>query len=314
VTVGELERPIERRPITSRAEWLGWRMDDVTASDAPALFGCHPYGKTRLGLWAEKQGLTQGLADNAVLRRGRWGEPAVLAMVADERPTWTVRPAKVYLRDRAIRLGATPDAEAIDPDRDGLGIVQCKMLAESVYEREWTDGAPPLGFQIQTLSEMMLASAAWGVIAALVMSAYEWRPVIFDLERHEAAEARIREAVSTFWAQFEAGLMPALDPERDSETIGRIYPRGEIKQPPLDLSGDNELAGMLATRETLNRLTKDAEKQVEILETNVKARLGLHERAIAPGWRISWRNEPRKGYVVEPSNPRVLRFSPIKGG
>ena len=211
-------------------------MSDVTASDVAALFGCHPYGRTALSVWAEKQGLTEGLADSATLRRGRWGEPAVLAMLADERPTWTVRPAKVYLRDRAVRLGATPDAEAVDLERHGLGVVQCKMVAESVDERESTDGAPPLGFQLQTLSEMTLDGAAWGAIAALVMSAYEWRPVIFDLERHQAAEARIRGAVSTFWANFEAGLMPVLDPERDSETISRIYPKAEIKAPPLTLA------------------------------------------------------------------------------
>ena len=112
------------------------------------------------------------MADNDALRRGRWGEAAVLEMLADERPTWKVRRAKVYLRDRAIRLGATPDAEAVDPEREGLGIVQTKIIAESVYEREWTDGAPPLGIQLQTLTEMMLAGAAWGAIAALVVERY----------------------------------------------------------------------------------------------------------------------------------------------
>ena len=129
------------------------------------------------------------------------------------------------------------------------------------------------------------------------------------MERHEPAEARIRAAVSTFWANCDAGLAPALDPERDAEAVAAIYPKAEIKAPPLDLSGDNELAGQLATRATLLRLTKDAAKQVEVLETRVKARMGLYERAIAPGWRIAWKNEPRKGYEVAPSNPRVLRIS-----
>lgn len=299
---------IERRPITSRAEWLEWRMHDVTASDVAALFGCHPYGRTRLGLWAEKQGLTTGMADSDALRRGRWGEAAVIEMLADERPTWSVRRPKVYLRDRSIRLGATPDAEALDSERDGLGIVQTKVIAESVFEREWSP-APPLGHQLQTLSEMMLAGAAWGAIAALVVERFAWTPVIFDLERHEAAEARIRAAVVKFWSDFDAGLMPVLDPELDAETVNTIYPKAEIKEPALDLSGDNELGGMLTTRATLQRLIKDGEKQISKLETNVKAKLGLHERAIAPGWHIAWKNEPRKGYVVEPSNPRVLRIS-----
>jgi predicted phage-related endonuclease len=305
----ELEQPaIERRPIASRAEWLEWRTQDVTASDIAALFGVHPYGKTRLSLWADKSGLTEGLADSGVLTRGRWGEAAVIEMLRDEHPTWEIARAKVYLRDRTIRLGGTPDAEAIDPEREGVGVIQCKIVADSVFEREWADG-PPLGHQLQTLTEMMLDHAAWGVIAALVMERYAWTPVIFPVERHEAAEARIRAAVATFWANFDAGLMPVLDPVHDAETIATIYPKAEIKEPALDLSGDNELGGMLATRETLGRLAKDAKKQIETIETGVKAKLGLHERATIPGWRIAWKNEPRKGYVVESSNPRILRIS-----
>jgi predicted phage-related endonuclease len=297
---------IERRPITSRAEWLDWRLQDVTASDIGALFGVHPYRKSALSVWADKMGLTEGMGDSAVLQRGRWGEAAVIEMLADERPTWAVRRSKVYLRDPTIRLGATPDAEAIDPERDGRGVVQCKIVAESVFDREWTNGAPPLGFQLQTLTEMMLEGAAWGAIAALVMTPYEWPPVIFELKRHEAAEGRIRAAVATFWSNFEAGLAPALDPENDAETVKAMYPKAELKA-PLDLSGDNELPARLATRATLQRLVKNAEKQIDEIETVVKAKLGPHERAIAPGWRISWKNEHRKGHIVAPSDPRVLR-------
>jgi hypothetical protein len=234
-------------------------------------------------------------------------------MLADERPHWQIRRPKVYLRDPTVRLGGTPDAEAIDPERDGLGVVQTKIIAESVFEREWINGAPPLGFQLQTLSEMALDGATWGAIAALVMERYAWRPVIFDLERNEAAEARIRAGVVRFWNDFDADLMPVLDPQRDSETINTIYPKAEIKDPPLDLSGDNELPGMLMTRATLNRLIKSAATQIDNLETRVKARMGLHERAVLPGWRIGWKNEPRKGHEVAPSNPRVLRIAEDKG-
>ena len=162
--LAEADRPaIERRPITSRAEWLEWRMQDVTASDVAALFGVHPYGRTALSVWAEKSGLTGGLADSAVLRRGRWAEPAVLAMLADERPTWIIRPrARSTLRDASIRLGATPDAVAIDPERPGVGLVQIKTVTERVYERDWTNDEPPIGYQLQALTEAMLAGASWG--------------------------------------------------------------------------------------------------------------------------------------------------------
>jgi predicted phage-related endonuclease len=301
---------IERRPITDRASWLEWRQHDVTASDVAALFKhpdgratLHPYGRTRLSLWADKQGLTMGQADNAALRRGRWGEAAVIEMLHDERPEWQVRRAQVYLRDRTIRLGATPDAVAGDPERSGVGVVQCKTIAESVFNREWGESAP-LGFQLQTLTEMMLASAAWGAIAVLVTSAYEWK-----------SEARIRAAVDRFWNDFDAGLMPVLDPEQDAETIRAIYPKALIKeQQPLDLSGDNEIDRLLTARAGLNGVMKDAKKRVEVIETAVKAKLGPHELALAPGWRISWKNEHREAYTVNASDPRVLRVKEMRHG
>jgi predicted phage-related endonuclease len=312
---------IERRPITDRAQWLEWRQHDVTASEVAALFKhpdgratLHPYGRTRLSLWADKQGLTQAQADNAVLRRGRWGEAAVIEMLHDERPEWQVRRAAVYLRDPAIRLGATPDAVAVDPERAGVGVVQCKTIAESVFEREWTSGAP-LGFQLQTLAEMMLAAASWGAIAVLVMHRYEWQPLIFDVERHEASEARMRAAVDRFWCDFDAGLMPVLDPEQDAETIRAIHPKALIKeQQPLDLSGDNEIDRLLTARAGLNGVMKDAKKRVEVIETAVKAKLGPHELALAPGWRISWKNEHREAYTVNASDPRVLRVKEMRHG
>jgi predicted phage-related endonuclease len=304
---------IERRAITSREEWLQWRLADVTASDVSALFNCHPHRKSALSVWAEKSGLISGaLADDSVLRRGRWGEAAVLEMLRDERPTWQIVRPYIYLRDPSIRLGATPDAEAVDSERDGRGVVQCKIVAESVFEREWTNGAPPLGFQLQTLTEMMLAGASWGAIAALVMAPYEWPPVIFELERHEAAESRIRAAVSQFWHNFALGLAPVLDSEKDAETIKAMYPRAEVKDPPLDLSGDNELPGQLMRRMRLQRLAKKAEQQVEAIETVIKSKMGANERAITPGWRIAWKNEHRKGHIVAPSDPRVFRVKEEK--
>jgi predicted phage-related endonuclease len=304
------ELQVERRPIIDRTSWLEWRTHDVTASDVAALFGQHPFGKTRLSLWADKRGLLgEGMADNGVLQRGRWGEAAVIEMLADERPEWFIHRSKVYLRDRAIRLGATPDAEAVDPQRAGIGIIQAKTVADSAFE-QWENDEPPLGYQLQALTEMMLAGATWGAIATLVMDRYAWRPVIFEMERHEAAEARIRSAVAQFWNDFDADLMPVLDPEQDAETVQAMYPKAEIKAPKaLDLRSDNELPGLLATRATLSRLAKEAGKEIETIETKVKAKVGLYERAQAQGWRIGWKNEPRAGHVVKASNPRILRIS-----
>jgi predicted phage-related endonuclease len=312
--LAEADRPaIERRPITSRAEWLEWRMQDVTASDVAALFGVHPYGRTALSVWAEKSGLTGGLADSPVLRRGRWAEPAVLAMLADERPTWIIRPARVYLRDASIRLGATPDAVAIDPERPGVGLVQIKTATERVYERDWTNDEPPIGYQLQALTEAMLAGASWAAIAALIMDANAgWEPVIFGVPRHAEAEARIRARVARFWSDLEAGLMPAVNPELDAETVAAIYPKALVKDPALDLSHDNELPLLLTARAICKATIKDAETQISRIETDLKAKLREHEQAVAPGWTISWKNQHRDAYTAPAADFRVLRITATK--
>jgi predicted phage-related endonuclease len=302
---------IERRTIVSRAEWLAWRLQDVTASDIAPLFGLDPYGRSALSVWAEKVGLTLGIEDNPTLRRGRWGEAAVIEMLGEERPSWEIRRAKVYLRYPAIRLGATPDAFAHDPERPGPGVVQCKTVAERAFERHWIDGAPPLHNQIQTLTEMMLAGASWGIIAALVMDAYGgWEPVLYEMGRNEAAEAKIRARAVRFWTDLEAGLMPAIDPARDAETVAALYPRA-LSPEPVDLTGDNLLPARLAKREGLKGEVKAALAQIEGIETELKAKLGAHQAARVSGWKVTWKSEHHKEYVVPASERRVLRIKEL---
>jgi predicted phage-related endonuclease len=72
------------------------------------------------------------------------------------------------------------------------------------------------------------------------------------------------------------------------------------------------LPGMLQTRATYKRLVSDAEKQIEAIETAVKAKLREHERAVAPGWTISWKNQHRDAYTAPAADFRVLRITATK--
>src|SRR5579859_7575536 len=99
---------IERIPIESREQWLSLRRNDITASDVPAVCGEGLYGSaTRV--WAEKKGLIPAAEMSDVMKRGIWGEAAVVEALKDERPHWQLRRAKVYVRDAEARLGCTPD-------------------------------------------------------------------------------------------------------------------------------------------------------------------------------------------------------------
>ena len=132
---------IERRKITSQAEWLRWRRDNVNASVVGALFGAHPY-ETIFGLHAQVRGAMLSQPKTAgVLARGIELQELVGRYVQRAHPTWKLRPGKVYLRHREWRLGCTPDFFVRDIN-GRRGIVEAKTVASAMYRRYWAERPP----------------------------------------------------------------------------------------------------------------------------------------------------------------------------
>jgi len=299
---------VQRIEITDRAQWLDLRKQDVTASRVGALFGCHPY-VSALKLYLEKSGVDFPQEETAVMRRGRLMEPAVALAVADEHPEWKIIKNNHYYRDPALRLGATPDF-LIEGDPRGLGILQTKTAAPGVFVREYEQGKNiALWISLQTLTEMMLTDAVFGIVGVMQVDAYDLDLGTVQLDRHAAAEQRINDAVIQFWKDVAAGREPPADYGKDANLIPYLYPRAE-KDLTIDLSGDNELPGLLADRAALKALIDEHATEVEKIETEVKFKMGNAAVATGiPDFSITWKNQSRAGYTVPPKeNIRVLRI------
>ncbi len=302
---------VQHIPITDREEWLAMRRQDITASDVPAVCGVDPR-RTVLQVYAEKLGLVSPQADSQIMRRGRWLESAFVDALADIKPQWETRRAKVYLRDETIRLGATPDMVAVDPERDGVGIVQCKVVSRPVFVRDWRDGddgpiTVPLGYQLQTLTEAMLAGATWAVVAALVIDTFTADLVVSPVELHVGAWDRVRATVARFWTDVELGRQPQVDFERDGEIVRELYRHDDGTE--IDLSGDNRVSHLVEELERAKAQAKELAAHREAIETEIKAKLGTHSYGrLADGRYLSWREQHRKGYEVKPSSARVLKI------
>jgi predicted phage-related endonuclease len=303
---------IERHPITSREQWLELRRQDVTASDVAIVCGEGAWGSLAQ-LYADKKGLSPPLTDSGVLKRGRWGEAAVFEALADERPEWELRRAKIYLRDSDLRLGCTPDGFALAPGRDGIGIVQAKTVSRSVFYQKWVQGddefaIPPRHYMLQTLTEEMLAETTWGVIAVVINGEYDWDFRLFDVERHAEAEARIKTKVVEFWQHYlDPNIMPPFEPQRDAELIKALYP--EDTGTTVDLSADNRAAQLVddlsETQAALKRLG-DSEKTIK---AELQAKMGENTFGVlADGRCLSWKLMHRRGYTVEPTDYRQFRI------
>jgi predicted phage-related endonuclease len=302
---------VQRVSIQDRATWLALRRGNINASEVAILLGQSPYGSAAQ-LYAEKKGLRPPPAETGIMRRGRWGEAAVFEALADERPEWEITRARIYLQDTGLRFGGTPDGFANRPDREGRGIVQAKTVGRSVFQHRWLDGSgdvkPPEDYRIQVLAELILSECKWGVLAALVLTEFDWDLHVFDIDRDPVAEAAIRDNVAAFWRDhLDPGVMPPFEPSSDGELIEALYP--EARGTMVDLRGDNRALALVDEWETLKKNARDLDKAAETVKTEMQAKLGAHAYGVvADGRCIQWRNEPRRGHVVEPSNPRVLRI------
>jgi predicted phage-related endonuclease len=299
---------IERRAIISRPEWLEWRKSFVTASQVPALFGAHPY-LSALKLYMEKSGIEFPEQNNAVMRRGRLLEPAVGLAVAEERPEWRIRPAKEFFCDSARRIAATPDF-FIEGDPRGLGILQAKSAAPSIFQRDWSAGTEmPFWITLQALTEMMLTDAAFGVVAVLCVDPFDLVCSTQEIKRHFPAEAKIIAAVKQFWDDVEHGREPAPDYGKDAALISILAPRERSSDKTIDLSGHNELPEMLAERTLLHSRIRMDEARCKEIETEIK--FMMRDAAVVtglPDWKITWKTGIRQGYTVETKELRTLRI------
>ena len=302
---------VERVQITDRAQWLAWRKYDITASVVGAVFGLHPY-VSPLRLYVDKQGLVDlpEQADSGPLRRGRILESAVAAAVAEQRPEWRLEKCTEYFRDDELGLAATPDF-FVHGDPRGLGILQAKTAAPSVFEREWqrpgADAQPPMWITLQATVEMMLTGAVFGAVACLVVDPFKLPCPIFDIPRHEAAETKIKLGVGQFWKDIEGGREPGPDYGLDRELLKSLMPT-EDPAVSVDLTHDNEvIAGLIERAELRERIKADEEK-CKAVETMLMARMKDAAVALVPDFLVTWKTESRKGYTVQPSNPRVLRI------
>lgn len=277
-----------RRRIHSRDEWLKWRERNIGASDVAALFGQHPY-LTPLKLWAWHRGeAVRDTQDNAAMRRGRIFERAVLSAYQEEHHELYLQPGEEYHEIPSLRLGATPDAWAVEAGGEPE-LVQIKTVAPGKFENEWQDG-PTLSYLMQIQTEMLVLNAKRGRLVVMVMDG-------FNLPIHEYRfpampeyhEGLVR-MIDRFWRQVEEGKQPdAL--AGDCDVLQQLHPE--------HIPGSTiALGGMPRIREAIERMKKaqsaigQQNKIVEAAKAEICAALGNHERGVLPGWTINWPTVP----------------------
>lgn len=300
----------------SREQWLDLRRPNIGASVAGALLGVHSY-QTAYGLYALKAGLLiEDPEESAAMKRGRLLEPVAIELLQEERPRWkieaNVMPGGAYFVDRPLRLSATPDAFAIDPDRAGFGVIQIKSVESGIFRKVWRDPdsgdvVPPLWIGVQAILEAHLTGATWAAIGALVIGSGAEVHLV-EVPVHAGVIHRIREAVAGFWRLIDAGTPPDPDYARDGETIAALY--ADDDGSTVDLSGDNALPGLADEYQHLGAETSAAERRRKAIKAEILAKLGAARAGrLADGRLITAATVQRDAYQVSATSYRSIRVT-----
>jgi len=298
---------VEVHPIGDRNTWLERRRKYLNASDIACTFGLHDY-KTLARLVAEMRGLTSDVdPESPLIRRGHALEDDALDEIQKLRPAWHITPCLNQYIDPVARIACTPDALVINPVLEGVGCLQIKVVADSVFRRKWPDATPPLGYLLQVATEMMLVpNCTWSALGALVVGDFKFEAHVYPVDRNRAAEIRLRTAAAEFWQTFDRGDQPVIDFERDGALIALMFPT-EVPGKIVDLSTDNLIGELLQRREILKATAKDVDTRLKATETEIKEKIGDAEAALVNGWRVTLKTQHRKEYSVAASSFRVLR-------
>jgi YqaJ-like viral recombinase domain len=294
-------------PIENREQWLGLRKPCVGASESAALVGVHEY-LTYFGLWARKKGkLPELVEDNGAMERGRRLEPVAIEVIRDRYPQFNLTVPREHYADHTFGLGATPDLLASDGDR-GDGVIQIKSVAPAIFRRTWLGDSdqvtPPIWIVIQALQEAWLTSSSWAAVAALVID-HEIDLHLIEIPFHAGIMENIKTEALRFWEIVFSDREPDPDYKRDGELIRALLKKDDGSE--IDLSGDNDLPGLIEQREQATRLAKSMEAEAKAISAQLLHRLGSASIGRFNGGYISAKTIHRPAYQVKASDYRQLR-------
>ena len=298
---------IEILPITTLEEWLKSRTKCIGSSEIGALFGVHPR-LTPAGLQAEKMGISMLGADSesALVRRGNVLEPIVASEVGVQKPDWEILKSRCWYKNTVTRLSATPDF-FIYGDTRGPGLLETKVIGHRQFRDAWTPENPPLWIALQLAQQMMLTRLDWGVVGALILSDWVFQIVLYEMERNPAVEGRLIEVADNFWRKIDNEEEAEIDYRRDGPLLSVLYPK-EIPDKIVDLTGDNMIPELLDRREALSASYKSIGKDIDAIDTEIKAKIGDAARALVRGWNVTLHTVDIKEHIRKASSYRKLNI------
>lgn len=263
-------------------EWFRYRYGRITATDVSAILGKSPY-RTPLEVWARLTGKTpcpdfsqpEDLSEVPfALKRGRYLEPACMAMYADETGR-LVSAGPGLIQDAELDwLCSTPDGGIertafIEHPEPGArttphGVIEAKAPGHHMA-KEW-EVEVPLAFRIQLQINMRCWDRGWGAVAALLPEAFLYQ----DQERNPVFLERVLDFVNNWRIKYVLADIQPPPMALDNALVNSLLPEAVDEMVILPAS----VAVLAHQDKDLQRLEGAVKLRRKAIRTGLKAIMG----------------------------------------
>ncbi len=273
--------------------WHELRAQDVTSTDVSALFGVSPY-LSLFELWHRKR--DHMVVEIEPTERMKWGtrlQDSIAAGIAEDQG-WKIRRMNEYMRDPALRMGASfdfavdgdKDGQYVDPDQTG-GLLEIKNVDAIAFKEGWAvegdDLEAPAHIELQVQHQLAVSGRAFAYLGALVGGN---RVVLIKREPDEKIISSIRETVAGFWESIKVGNVPTPNFSRDAGFISRLYSYAEPGK-VFDASSDRKISSLAVQYRDLGIQEKAAKAQRDAVKAEILSLIGDAEKVRGEGFSIS---------------------------
>jgi predicted phage-related endonuclease len=269
----------------SPEEWHALRAGNIGGTEQACLWNASPY-TTPFALHHIKRGtMAAPVLDGTRMRAGKFLEPAIAAMIADEHGKAGTPWLGGYLLHAKVKgMGVSLDWTIDEP---GIGTVpfEIKNVDRRVFDEEWKldDGSiePPLHIDLQVQHQLAVWGGAPFAYVGVLVGGNETK--LLQRPRMPEIIADCEARVKAFWRDVKAGNEPEINWRADLSTLSRA----RLRLNEADMTLDESAADLVRLYAEGARLCAEGDGMKEEAKAKALVMLGANEAARTKAGKIS---------------------------
>lgn len=267
--------------MTLTAQQLELRRTGIGSSDISAIVGLSPWASP-IDIWLSKSGRGGGFTGSVATRIGSALEPLIAELYAERTGARLSDPAQTHVHPTDAWRLATPDRVAHFDI--GSKVVECKndMFGHGEWGDEGTDQIPD-HYMCQVQWQLDVLGLQDADVAALVGQKLK----VFHIARDPELCEQLRAAAAAFWRDHViADVQPPIDgSEGAKQYLARKHQSGNGLMVAASVVDDGLAIELADARLKLAA----AEKHVDLLANQLRARIGDNDGIEGADWKCTWR-------------------------